>query len=51
MGFRAILWAIAYPDELIQDRAIWGDRGGLFGVDLDVGRAAMLLGLVRVATR
>jgi hypothetical protein len=41
--FCASLWAIAYLEELIWDRAIWHDRSWLFGASVDVGRAAMLL--------
>ncbi len=41
--FLATLWAIAYLEELIWDRAIWHDRSWLFGASIDVGRAAMLL--------
>ena len=41
--FLATLWAIAYLEELIWDRAIWHDRSWLFGTGIDVGRAAMLL--------
>ncbi|HEX2692339.1 MAG TPA: hypothetical protein VHN14_37285 [Kofleriaceae bacterium] len=41
--FCATLWAIAYLEELIWDRAIWHDRSWLFGAGIDVGRAAMWL--------
>jgi hypothetical protein len=41
--FCATLWAIAYLEELIWDRAIWHDRTWLFGDSIDIGRAAMLL--------
>jgi hypothetical protein len=41
--FLATLWAVAYLEELIWDRAIWHDRSWLFGSSLDVGRAAMLI--------
>jgi hypothetical protein len=41
--FCATLWAIAYLEELIWDRAIWHDRSWLFGEGTEVGRAAMLL--------
>jgi hypothetical protein len=41
--FCATLWAIAYVEELIWDRAIWHDRSWLFGAGVDVGRAAMLV--------
>jgi hypothetical protein len=42
-GICATLSAIAYLEDLISDRAIWHDRGWLFGAEIDVGRAAMLL--------
>src|SRR5262249_13554538 len=41
--FCATLWAIAYLEELIWDRAIWHDRSWLFGAGGDVGRAALVL--------
>jgi hypothetical protein len=41
--FLATLWAVAYAEELIWDRAIWHDRGWLFGGSIDIGDAAMLL--------
>jgi hypothetical protein len=41
--FLATLWAIAYLEEMIWDRAIWHDHGWLFGAGIDVGRAAMLI--------
>jgi hypothetical protein len=41
--FCASLWAIAYLEELIWDRAIWHDRAWLFGGSVDIGGAAMLL--------
>jgi len=41
--FCATLWAVAYVEELIWDRAIWHDRGWLFGAGIDVGHAAMLI--------
>lgn len=41
--FCASLWAIAYVEELIWDRAIWHDRGWLFGGGLDVGGAALVI--------
>jgi hypothetical protein len=41
--FCATLWAIAYLEELIWDRAIWHDRSWLFGASVDIGRAATLL--------
>src|SRR5262249_60373728 len=41
--FCATLWAIAYLEELIWDRAIWHDRSWLFGAGGDVGHAALVL--------
>ncbi|HEX3763522.1 MAG TPA: hypothetical protein VHW23_32725 [Kofleriaceae bacterium] len=41
--FCASLWAIAYLEELIWDRAIWHDRAWLFGASTQVGRAALLV--------
>lgn len=41
--FCATLWAIAYLEELIWDRAIWHDRSWLFGAGIEVGRMAMLI--------
>jgi hypothetical protein len=41
--FCATLWAVAYVEELIWDRAIWHDRSWLFGAGIDVGHAALLI--------
>lgn len=41
--FCATLWAIAYLEELVWDRAIWHDRSWLFGAGIDIGCGAMLL--------
>jgi hypothetical protein len=41
--FLATLWAIAYVEELIWDRAIWHEHGWLFGGGIDVGGAALVL--------
>ena len=41
--FCASLWAIAYLEELVWDRAIWHDRAWLFGAGGGVGRAALLV--------
>ena len=41
--FLATLWAIAYLEELIWDRAIWHDHAWLFGSGPDAGRAAVVL--------
>lgn len=37
------LWLIAFAEELIWDRAIWHDRGWLFGEAWDVGGLKLLL--------
>ncbi len=41
--FCTSLWAIAYVEELIWDRAIWHERSWLFGSAVDVGSLATLL--------
>jgi hypothetical protein len=41
--FCASLWAIAYLEELVWDRAIWHDRAWLFGTGDGIGRAALLV--------
>lgn len=41
--FCATLWAIAYAEELIWDRAIWHDRSWLFGAGVEVGHVAAVL--------
>jgi len=41
--FCATLWAIAYVEELIWDRAIWHDRSWLFGSSIEIGWLAMLV--------
>ena len=41
--FLATLWAIAYLEELIWDRAIWHDHAWLFGAGPDAGAAALVL--------
>jgi hypothetical protein len=41
--FCATLWAIAYLEELVWDRAIWHDRSWLFGTGGEVGGAALVL--------
>jgi hypothetical protein len=35
--FLAVLWALAYAEELVWDRAVWQDRSWLFGAPWDVG--------------
>ncbi|HEX7704603.1 MAG TPA: hypothetical protein VF403_27875 [Kofleriaceae bacterium] len=41
--FVATLWLVAYVEEMLWDRAIWHDHGGLFGGGLDVGAAAIVI--------
>jgi len=41
--FCATLWAIAYLEELVWDRAIWHDRSWLFGAGADIGGAALIV--------
>jgi len=41
--FLATLWAIAYVEELVWDRAIWHDRGWLFGAGGEIGGAALFV--------
>jgi len=41
--FCATLWAIAYFEELLWDRALWHDRSYLFGSGVDVGGAAVII--------
>ena len=41
--FCTTLWAIAYFEELIWDRAIWHDRSWLFGAGFVAGGAALVL--------
>lgn len=41
--FLATLWAVAYVEELLWDRAIWHDRGYLFGAPFDIGGAAIVV--------
>ncbi|HET9623906.1 MAG TPA: hypothetical protein VFP84_21185 [Kofleriaceae bacterium] len=41
--FLASLWALAYVEELIWDRAIWHDRPWLFGAGHDIGAAALVV--------
>lgn len=37
IAFLATLWALAYVEELLWDRAVWGDRPWFFGEGGDVG--------------
>lgn len=41
--FLATLWALAYVEELVWDRAVWGDREWLFGASWEVGALDALL--------
>jgi len=41
--FLATLWAIAYIEELVWDRAVWHDRGWLFGGAIDAATWHMIL--------
>lgn len=41
--FAATLWAVAYLEELLWDRAIWHDRPHLFGGDLGLDDAHTFL--------
>lgn len=43
LPFLATLWVLAYVEELVWDRAVWGDRGWLFGGAWDVGGGAAFL--------
>lgn len=41
--FLGLLWAIAFVEELVWDRAVWHDRPWLFGDGWDVGSAKLVL--------
>lgn len=41
--FLGTLWSIAFVEELVWDRAVWHDRGWLFGEGWDVGDAKLVL--------
>ena len=41
--FVATLWLVAYVEEMLWDRTIWHDHGGLFGGGLNVGAAAIVI--------
>ena len=41
--FLATLWAIAYFEELVWDRALWHERSYLFGSAIDVGGLAVII--------
>lgn len=41
--FLATLWALAYVEELVWDRAVWQDRAWLFGEGWDVGWLQFLI--------
>jgi hypothetical protein len=40
IGFLGVLWMIAYVEELLWDRAIWQERGWLFGAPWELGESA-----------
>jgi hypothetical protein len=46
--FLATLWAIAYVEELLWDRAVWHDREWLFGSALDLGPHTFIAPLLAV---
>jgi hypothetical protein len=46
--FLATLWAIAYFEELLWDRAVWHDRSWLFGGALELGPAMLVAPLLAV---
>jgi hypothetical protein len=39
----ATLWVVAYAEELLWDRAVWGDREWLFGEPWEIGASKYLL--------
>ncbi|HSO38863.1 MAG TPA: hypothetical protein VLT33_40310 [Labilithrix sp.] len=41
--FLGVLWLIAFTEELFWDRAVWHDRGALFGEPWDVGPLKLLI--------
>jgi hypothetical protein len=41
--FLASLWLIAYLEEMIWDRALWHERGWLFGSGIEAGSAAVVI--------
>ncbi|MDB4936096.1 MAG: hypothetical protein JWP87_3068 [Labilithrix sp.] len=41
--YLAVLWLIAFVEELVWDRAIWHDRGWLFGDAWDIGALKLVL--------
>jgi hypothetical protein len=41
--FLATLWLIAYVEEMLWDRTMWGERPWLFGSWIDVGGAAVVI--------
>jgi hypothetical protein len=46
--FLATLWAIAYVEELLWDRAVWHDREWLFGSAMDLGPHMLIAPLLAV---
>jgi len=41
--YLAVLWLIAFSEELVWDRAVWHDHGWLFGEPWDVGALKLVL--------
>jgi len=41
--FLGVLWLIAFTEELVWDRAVWHDRGAVFGEPWDVGALKSLV--------
>jgi hypothetical protein len=41
--YLAVLWLIAFAEELVWDRAVWHDHGWLFGEPWDVGALKLLI--------
>jgi len=41
--FLGVLWLIAFTEELLWDRAVWHDRGALFGEPWNVGTLKLLI--------
>jgi hypothetical protein len=43
MAFLAVLWLVAYFEEMLWDRAVWQDRSWLFGSAWDLGSLKLIL--------
>jgi hypothetical protein len=41
--YLAVLWLVAFVEELVWDRAVWHDRGWLFGEPWDVGALKLVI--------